>query len=183
MFLVGHSMGGLISLLALLERQNLFHGFIGVSPLVIIGPDRATPTNKFLAKHVQRYFPSLTLPSYMDDNNDNHITRNKIFVENIRKDLLRWHRGPKARTGWLLIQTCEAVQNEMKNITLPLLLLQGGNDKLVDPLGAKIIYENCSSSDKEYKVYTEAFHNLFIELDDVKQDVHEESLKWMNQRL
>ena len=182
-FLVGHSMGGLISLFTLLKKQSLFRGFIGICPLVVVGPDRATPTNKFLAKHIQTYFPGFTLPSFMDRNDDNLITRNKEYVEKLKKDTLRWHGGPKARMGWLLLQSCEVAQNNMPDITVPLLVLQGENDKLVDPMGAKILYENASSKDKEYKGYPEAFHQLFVELEDVKSDVHKKTLEWMEHRL
>ena len=182
-FLVGHSMGGLISLLALLRNQQLFEGFIGVSPLAIIGPDRATPTNILLAKSMQKYFPNFILPSFLDDNNDRHITRNEAFVENLKKDHLRWHAGPKARTGWLLLESCKTLENNLSGISIPLLILQGGEDKLVDPMGAKIIHDKSRSTDKEYKIYPEAFHNLFVELDDVKSDVQMKTLQWMGKRL
>ena len=182
-FVVGHSMGGLVSLLALLKDQNLFRGFIGISPLVIISPERATSTNIFLAKHIQRYFPSFTLPSVMDDNDDNYITRDKSYVDSLKNDSLRWHGGPKARMGWLLIKSCEKVQNSMPDITTPLLVLQGGKDKLVEPEGAKMIYSNALSSDKSYVMYPDAFHNLFVELEEVKYDVQLKTLNWMDQRL
>ena len=119
----------------------------------------------------------------MDCNDDNHITRNKAFVERLKKDTLRWHGGPKARMGWVLLQSCELAQNNMSKITVPLLLLQGEKDKLVDPAGAKMIYENTSSEDKEYKEYPDAFHQLFVEPEDVKSDVQKKTLEWMNYRL
>ena len=183
LFLVGHSMGGLISMLAVIKKERLFRGFIGVSPLVMISPERATPTNKFLAKQLQKYFPRFTLPSFMDNNDDNHITRNKGFVENIKKDKLRYHGGPKARMGYILIKSCEKLQNNMAKISIPLLILQGKKDKLVEPSGANLIHENVSSNDKEYILYEDAYHNLFVELDDVKKDVQMKTLKWMNERL
>jgi len=182
-FLVGHSMGGLLSMFCLIQRKELFKGFVAISPLVSINPKRATPTNKFLAKQLQRYFPRFTLPSFMDNNDDSHITRNKKFVEKIKNDSLRYHRGPKARMGYILIKSCEKLQKNMSKIKTPILILQGKEDKLVEPSGAKILYQNVSSMDKEYVLYDEAYHNLFVELEDVKKDVHLKTLKWMNEHL
>ena len=183
LFLVGHSMGGLISMLALIQSKEFFKGFIGISPLVSISPERATPTNIFLAKQLQKYFPRFTLPSFMDDNDDSHITRNKSFVKNIKTDELRYHGGPKARMGYILIKSCEKLQKKMSKINTPLLILQGKDDKLVEPKGAEIINENVSSKDKECVLYEKAYHNLLVELDDVKEDVQWRTLQWMNKRL
>ena len=149
----------------------------------MIDPDMATPSKKFLAKHMQNYFPAFALPSWIDSIDVNQITRNKEAVENCKKDKLRWHGGTKARLGWILIQSCEIAQNNISNLTIPLLVLQGEKDKLVVPAGAKMIYENASSADKEYKEYPDAMHQLLVELDDVKSDVENKILEWMNQRL
>ena len=46
-----------------------------------------------------------------------------------------------------------------------------------------MIYENASSTDKEYKEYPEAFHQLLVEFEDVKSDAQNKMLEWMNQRL
>lgn len=182
-FLVGHSMGGLLSMFCLIQHKELFKGFVGISPLISINPKRATPTNKFLAKQLQRYFPRFTLPSFMDNNDDSHITRNKKFVENIKRDSLRYHRGPKARMGYILIRSCEKLQKNMSKINTPLLILQGREDKLVEPGGAKILYQNVSSVDKECVLYDDAYHNLLVELTDIKKDVHMKTLNWMKKRL
>ena len=149
----------------------------------MIDPDMATPTKKFLARHVQSYFPGFALPSFIDSIDVNLITRDKAFVAKAKNDTLRWRGGTKARLGWLLIQSCERAQNNLSNLTIPLLVLQGEKDKLVVPEGAKMIYKNALSKDKEYKEYPDAFHQLLLELEDVKSDVFKKTLEWMNYRL
>ena len=162
---------------------SLFQGFVGIGPLVIIDPDMATPSKKFLAKQVQSYFPKFALPSFIDCIDINQITRDKSVVENIRNDKLRYHGGTKARLGWVLLQSCEIAQNNLSNLTLPLLVLQGEKDKLVVPAGAKMIHDNAASTDKEYKEYPNAMHQLLVELEDVRSDVHSKILEWMDNRL
>ena len=149
----------------------------------MVDPDMATPSKKFLAKHIQNYLPGFALPACVDSIDINQITRNKEVVENISKDKLRWHGGTKARLGWILIQSCEIAQNNLSNLTIPLLVLQGEKDKLVVPAGSKMIYENASSADKEYKEYPGAMHQLLVELEDVKSDVEKKILEWMNQHI
>ena len=136
-----------------------------------------------MAKHIQNIFPGFALPSFIDCIDVNQITRDKEFVEKAKHDPLRWHGGSKARTGWLLLETCEMAQNNLSNITIPLLVLQGEKDRLVVPAGAKMMYENASSSDKEYKEYPDALHQLLVEYEDVKSDAHSKTLDWMNRRL
>ena len=74
-------------------------------------------------------------------------------------------------------------QNNLSNLTLPLLVLQGEKDKLVVPAGAKMIHDNSASTDKEYKEYPNAMHQLLVELEDVRSDVHTKILEWMKNRL
>ena len=143
----------------------------------------ATPSKKFLAKQMQSIFPKFSLPSFIDGIDITQITRDKEVVENIRKDKLRYHGGTKARLGWVLLEGCEIAQNNLSNLTLPLLVLQGGKDKLVVPAGAKMICDNASSTDKEYKEYPDAMHQLLVELEDVRSDTNNKILEWMNQRL
>ena len=132
---------------------------------------------------MQNYFPGFALPSFIDHIDIDQITRDKTIVEKIKKDKLRWHGGTKARLGWQLIQSCEIAQNNLSNITIPLLVLQGEKDKLVVPAGAKMIVENASSTDKEYKEYPDAMHQLLAELDDVKIDAKKTIFEWIKQRL
>ena len=182
-FLIGHSMGGLISLCTMLKNQYLFKGFIGIGPLVMLNPDSATPFKKLLAQHIQKHFPGFALPTFIDRIDTNQITRDSNIAEKMKNDKLRWHGGTKARMGWQLMQNCEFIQNNLSNLRIPLLVLQGEKDKLVVPAGAKMILDKASSSDKQYKEYPDALHQLLVELDDVKTDVQKTIFDWISQRL
>ena len=64
---------------------------------------------------------------------------------------------------------------------LPKLLpsIQGAQDKLVNPDGANFLYQSISSKDKKLFVVKGAFHNLFVELDEVKIPVIKTTVKWI----
>ena len=74
-----------------------------------------------------------------------------------------------------MLGAMERVGAEANRITLPVLILQGGADRLVDPSGAQMLYENVASSDKNLIVYEGFFHEVFNEpqhdrvLSDVEQ--------------
>jgi len=56
-------------------------------------------------------------------------------------------------------------------------------DKLVVPRGAQMICDNISSTDKELIYYEGAFHNLYVELSDVKDDSIQRTLDFIMKRL
>jgi len=41
--------------------------------------------------------------------------------------------------------------------------VQGGQDKLVDPAGAQMLYDQASSKDKTLKIYDGLYHEVFNE--------------------
>jgi alpha-beta hydrolase superfamily lysophospholipase len=82
-----------------------------------------------------------------------------------------------ARLGTELLQAMERVLAEASKIRLPLLILQGAADKLVDPKGAQVLFDRVSSSDKTIKIYEGLYHEVFNEPehDQVLADVE----KWL----
>jgi alpha-beta hydrolase superfamily lysophospholipase len=51
----------------------------------------------------------------------------------------------------------------MPSITLPLLILQGSDDKLVNADGAKTLYEKAGSKDKTLKISEGFYHEVHNE--------------------
>ena len=50
LYIVGHSMGGLVSVLSLLKEQAMFRGAVLIGPLIEADPTVATPFLKVMAK-------------------------------------------------------------------------------------------------------------------------------------
>lgn len=67
-----------------------------------------------------------------------------------------------------------------RDIKLPVLLLQGTGDKLINPEGAKQFFNRLSSEDKELCLFEGAYHGLFSdpETENVKQKI----LQWITKR-
>ena len=82
----------------------------------------------------------------------------------------------------VLMKSCECIQKRLKELKVPILVLQGGKDELVSPEAAQKIVQESSSSDKQYVLYPDAKHALHVELEDVKLDVFEKISSWMATR-
>jgi acylglycerol lipase len=72
-----------------------------------------------------------------------------------------------------MLKAMQRVSSEAAKITLPILILQGDADWIVDPAGAGMLYESVSSADKEIKIHDGLFHAIYNEPEHPKvlQDV------------
>ncbi|XP_053233959.1 monoglyceride lipase isoform X2 [Podarcis raffonei] len=162
-FLLGHSMGGAISILTACERPNDFSGMVLISPLVVASPDVATPIKVFAAKILNIVLPNLSLGSI----DPNVISRNKKEVDSYTTDPLVYHGGMKVSFVIQLLNAIAKIERALPKLTLPLLVLHGSPDKLCDIKGSYLLMDTAPSQDKTLKVYDEAYHALHKELPEV----------------
>ena len=65
-------------------------------------------------------------------------------------------------------------------IKVPLLLLHGTEDKVIDPSGTKDFFQKVTFSDKEMKLYDGLYHELFRETK--RQEIMDYILDWIAKR-
>ncbi len=179
LFILGHSMGGLITVLACLEDSDLFTGAILNAPLIEIDPSLATPLNLFLAKWLSFFWPSKQL----DKLDENDLSRDKDKVAPLKLDPKRYHEGMKAKQAYATLLAMESLEKRFKDFKTPILIQHGSKDKLTRPEGSQKLHDKISSEDKIITVYDSAFHNLFIEIKDVSDKVVEEEVNWIKERI
>ena len=68
-----------------------------------------------------------------------YLSRDKAVVEAYDKDPLVYRGKITARLGSEMFSTMAKVEAQLPSITLPLLILQGSDDKLVNQDGAKML--------------------------------------------
>jgi alpha-beta hydrolase superfamily lysophospholipase len=157
-FLLGHSLGGLIATYYLIDHQADFKGAIISAPAIKLG-ESITPITITLAKILSKIAPKMGLQSL----NVSTISRDPSVVTAYVNDPLVFHGKSPARIAAEAIQAMQRTNAEMHKITLPFITVQGSDDKLVDPGGAQMLYDKASSEDKTLKIYPGYYHEVFNE--------------------
>lgn len=178
-FLLGHSMGGAISILAAAERQTHFSGMILISPLILANPESASTLKVLAAKLLNFVLPNISLGRI----DSSVLSRNKTEVDRYNSDPLICHAGVKVCFGIQLLNAVSRVERAMPRLTLPILLLQGSADRLCDSKGAYLLMESSPSQDKTLKMYEGAYHVLHKELPEVTSSVLHEINTWVSHRI
>jgi acylglycerol lipase len=157
-FMVGHSMGGLIGPLYLLDHQTELAGAVLSGPAVK-PHDPVSPAVIFIGKVISALMPKLGVIALEADG----VSRDPAVVQAYMSDPLVCHGKTTARLSAELLKTMQRVTAEAAKITLPILILQGSADRLVDPNGAQMLYDTVSSVDKTIKIYDSFYHEVFNE--------------------
>jgi alpha-beta hydrolase superfamily lysophospholipase len=159
-FILGHSMGGAISCIYLLEHQADFKGAILSAPLIKKGSDISDLT-VFVGKILARVAPSTGVLAI----DSKSLSRDPLVVKAGDEDPLSYHGKTKARPAFEILMMMNRVTAEVGSIRLPLIVVQGSADRIVDPSGAQMLYDRSGSQDKTIKVYEGFFHEVHNELD------------------
>jgi acylglycerol lipase len=167
-FLVGHSLGGLIGALYLLDHQGELTGAVLSGPAAKI-PDTVPPVAIIAGKIFSALAPKLRLIAL----DASGVSRDPAVVRAYESDPLVYRGKMTARLGSEMITAMRRIGAEASRITLPLLILQGSADRLVDPSGAQMLHDRITSPDKRIIIYNGLYHEVFNEPehDQVLRDV------------
>ena len=169
-FILGHSMGGLISSYYLLDHQADFKGAIISGPAVKVGEgiSQATIT---MGKILSKIAPKMGILAL----DVNAISKDPDVVKAYVNDPLVFHGKTPARLAAEMLSAMMRVTTEASKIRLPIILVHGSEDVLADPAGSQMLYDEASSEDKTLKIYDGLYHEVFNEpeRDQVLKDVED----------
>jgi alpha-beta hydrolase superfamily lysophospholipase len=157
LFLIGHSMGGLIVALYLKAHQKGLAGAVLSGPAVRLRHVSAAVVA--VGRLISLIFPRLGLVALEADG----ISRDPSVLAAYLADPLVAKTRITARLGAEMLDAMERLQASAGRITVPLLILQGGADRLVDPAGAQLLYDQAASCDKTLIVYEGLYHEVLNE--------------------
>ncbi len=176
LFLFGHSMGGAVAALLVLERPVPLRGLILSSPAIVINPDLA-PVLRKLARvlgWIAPWLPTVRSPQ-------GAISRDPQVVAAAEADPFNYHGGVRARTGAEMMRAGERIRDQMTALDVPLLIFHGTADELTSPDASQQLYEHASSDDKTLKLYDGLYHETFNEPE--KEEVLEDVVGWIEARI
>ncbi len=168
-FLIGHSMGGLISAAFLLEHQDELSGAVLSAPSIKVS-DNTSQAIIFVGKLLSIIMPKAGLIKLDAE----AVSRDPAVVNAYINDPLVYTGKITARLGAEILKTMQRVTEQATEIRLPILIVQGSDDKVVDARGAQLLYDLVTSEDKTIKIYDGFYHEVFNEpeheqvLNDVK---------------
>lgn len=157
-FILGHSMGGLITCTYLLEHQAEFQGAILSAPALKSGDDVSAATI-VIGKVAAKIMPKVGVLAL----DESGISRDPAVVDAYRSDPLVYHGKIPARLAAEMLATMQQVTAQMDKITLPFIVVQGSGDKIVDPAGAQMLYDRAASRNKTLKMYDGLYHEIHNE--------------------
>lgn len=157
-FILGHSMGGLITSTYLLDHQDEFSGAILSAPAIKVGDDISSFTIT-AGKIISRILPKMGVLAL----DDSGISRDPAVVQAYRDDPLVFQGKTPARLGAEMLGAMQRVTDAAGTITLPFIVVQGTGDKLVAPAGAQMLVDKAGSADKTLKLYDGLYHEVHNE--------------------
>jgi alpha-beta hydrolase superfamily lysophospholipase len=177
LFLLGHSMGGALSLSYALKHGERLRGLMLSGPAVAL--DGAPPLMKPVSKLLSRLAPRLgTFPI-----DPSLVSRDPQMVSAYADDPLNAHGKVPARTLGEIVSFTEWLPAALPAITLPLLIQHGGADKLAGVSGSRMVVDRVGSKDKSLKVYDGLYHEIFNELPEDRRRVLDDLGAWIGERV
>jgi alpha-beta hydrolase superfamily lysophospholipase len=155
--LLGHSMGGCISLAFATRRQDEIDALILSAPVAAL--EAASPAQRIAGHVLSVIAPKLGV--FPIDSST--VSRDPAVVAAYDADPLNYHGKLPARTVHELASEVGRFSESLQRLTLPLLVMVGTGDTLVPPAASELVYEKASSKDKTIKRYDGLYHELVHE--------------------
>lgn len=176
-FLIGHSMGGLVAIRLLQEERMRLAGVILSSPCLGL-VKKPAKILEFISRGLNVIVPSLRLDSGIsvdlatrnidvreaDSNDTLYVTRVSI----------RWYRE-LSHAIKLAFENLDKIQD------VPLLVMQGGEDLIVDKKMVNDWFNLAPFSEKRFKEWPKCYHEIFNEPE--RDEVFEYTKDFVNSQL
>jgi alpha-beta hydrolase superfamily lysophospholipase len=175
-FLLGHSMGGLIATKLLLKHQDKFAGAM-LSGAAIQSPQEPPAWQVTLIKIIARFFPKAPMLAL----DASAVSRDPAVVEKYMNDPLVSQAKLSAQFLLSMTNTMEHCKDNAKFIHLPVKIMHGSADVMTAPEGSQLLHDSLGSNDKSITLYDGLYHEIFNEPEG--EDIFTEMINWMEARI
>ncbi|KAI9909749.1 hypothetical protein PsorP6_010404 [Peronosclerospora sorghi] len=183
-FIMGISFGALVALHTILSSQHDFRACIVASPAIAVEYTLTLRMIELVSEPIGWLFPTARVVPGV---NFNALTRDPDFYRDFMADPLNVTENLTLRMamqvsfGMAQLQRHRDIQDEESTFcNVPLLALQGTEDKVTSVDSVQAFMHRIANKDKELKLFPGLFHCLYNEPE--KQDVMEYATSWLNQR-
>jgi acylglycerol lipase len=173
-FVLGHSVGGVISCVYTLDHQSEIDGLICES----FAYDLPVPEIALLFLKGLSY---ITPHTHVFSLKNEDFSRDPLVVDSMNNDPLIKGESQPAQTARVIINAASRLNEEFPLIKLPVLILHGTADKATNPSGSQFFYDSTGSTDKTLKLYKGHYHDLLNDVD--KEVVMADINDWIDARV
>lgn len=178
-FCFGHSTGAAIVLKAMMDPEVEAHvsGVVLTSPAVGIQPSH--PLVVILAPVLSFLLPTFQLNSA--NKKGMPVSRDPDALVAKYSDPLVYTGSVRVRTGYEILRTTAYLQQNLKRLRIPFLVLHGAADTVTDPAASQRLHEEASSTDKTIQLLEGFLHDLLIEPE--REEIMKGIIDWFNCRV
>jgi alpha-beta hydrolase superfamily lysophospholipase len=175
LFLLGHSMGGLLTAALLVERKPDLLGAIVTGPPLELGPG-VSRWRLRIARLLRRTAPRLRLGAGIDSSD---LSRDPEVAKAYDDDPLVF-RGATASFAAELLAAVARTGGAGTQVHVPMLLLHGEADRLCPPRGTRGFHAQLRGAGHRLRVYPKLRHEILNEPE--QEQVFEDVLGWLHER-
>jgi alpha-beta hydrolase superfamily lysophospholipase len=184
LIIMGISFGALVALNTVLSGKHSFRGCVVASPAIAVESTPALRVLETVSKPLVWLFPTARLVAGV---NFAGLTRDPAFLEDYMADPLNGTENlttlmaVQVSLGMKQLQSCPQVEDPKSTFcNVPLLVLQGTEDKVTSVKVVQDFMHRAKTKDKELKLFPGLFHCLWNEPE--KQQVMDYASNWLNSR-
>ena len=175
-FMVGHSMGGLLASAFLSEHIGQVDGAVLSGSLVKV-PDYVSEFTIRVGKILSKVLPKFRLIEV----DKQGLSRDPGVVQAYYDDPLVFTGKSTVRLSNEINNAITFVENNGHKIQEPLLILHGGDDRVCDPSWSQYLHKLISSPDKELIIYEGLYHEIYNEPE--AESIFADVLSWLERQI
>jgi len=157
-FLLGHSMGGLISAHLLLKSEADFRGAMFSGPAFHAVDPPSGPV-LWIGRLLRRFAPKLGMLSL----DPNGVSRDPAVVADYLADPLVYNGKITAGLGIEMLDAMDEAIAKANDITLPVYIAHGQADRMAGPEGSQAFFDALGTRDKTLDFWPGLYHEIFNE--------------------
>lgn len=157
-FLLGHSMGGLISTLYAQRTDGLRGAVLNAAAMDV--PDDVPVVVQKAARVLGKLTPRLGVQPFYKPH---ELTHDPAVVEAVERDPLFYKGRLRARTGAELLAGIRSAVRGLAQLEAPILVTHGSEDRTVPLRASEALFGGAASADKTFRLFEGMFHEVHNE--------------------